>query len=100
MNNDFGNKYEGCSIMKKAVRKVIVYSLLVGIAQFGLNVSIIEASPSSDIQEEQQNKQQLKVTPKKNIQQNKQQLKVTPEKNIHQSKQQLKVTPEKNMQQQ
>ena len=30
--------------MKKSIKKVIVYSLLVGITQFGLTVPIIEAS--------------------------------------------------------
>jgi len=52
MHNDSANKYKGCSIMKKLVKKVIVYSLLVGIAQFGLNPSILEASPRSEMQQQ------------------------------------------------
>ncbi|MBP2651698.1 MAG: hypothetical protein H6Q74_2523 [Firmicutes bacterium] len=40
--------------MKKIVKKVIVYSLLVGCAQFGLNASVLEASPRCDDQEHYQ----------------------------------------------
>jgi len=35
--------------MKKVIKQAIIYSLLVGIAQFGLNPSILEASPRSDM---------------------------------------------------
>ncbi len=38
--------------MKKIIRQAIVYSLLVGIGQFALNASIIEASPRSDMQQQ------------------------------------------------
>jgi len=41
--------------MKKGIKKVIVYSLLVGMAQFGLAATAtIEASPRSDAWHEQQ----------------------------------------------
>jgi len=51
-------------MMKKMVKKAIVYSLLAGITQFGLNTSILEAAPTSDQIQEQQNKQQVDVTRK------------------------------------
>jgi len=37
--------------MKKTVKKIIVYSLLVGSVQFGLGASILEASPRHEDQE-------------------------------------------------
>ena len=37
--------------MRKTIKKVIVYSLLVGITQFGLNASILEASPRHEQQQ-------------------------------------------------
>jgi len=40
--------------MKKVVKKVIVYSLLVGMAQFGLATATIEASPRGDRYEQHQ----------------------------------------------
>ena len=43
--------------MKKAVKKVIVYSLLVGLTQFGLNASILEASPRNDNHQGRQEQQ-------------------------------------------
>jgi len=57
MNKEFRNKQKGCSVMKNAVKKVIIYSLLFGIAQFGLSASIVEASPRSDWQQQQNDQQ-------------------------------------------
>ena len=51
--------------MKKVIKKAIVYSLLVGIAQFGLNASILEASPRSDMQQ-QNNQRQLQENQRHN----------------------------------
>jgi len=39
--------------LKKIIKKVIVYSLLVDVGQFGLSASIIEALPRSDWQQQQ-----------------------------------------------
>ena len=44
--------------MTKIIKKVIVYLLLVGIAQFGLNASL-EASPRSDWQQQKKGRQAL-----------------------------------------
>ena len=44
--------------MRKIVKKAIVYSLLVGITQFGLNASILEASPKNDNRQDQRYEQQ------------------------------------------
>jgi len=44
--------------MGKMAKKIIVYSLLAGIAQFGLNPAVLEASPRSDM-EQQHNERQL-----------------------------------------
>jgi hypothetical protein len=40
--------------MKKNVKKVVVYSLLIGSAQFGLSTAVLEASPKCDKQEYKQ----------------------------------------------
>ncbi len=40
--------------MKGIAKKIIVYSLLVGIAQFGLSAATIEASPRGDWHQQRQ----------------------------------------------
>jgi len=43
--------------LNKGIRKAIVCSLLVGTAQFGLNSSVLEASPRSDMQQRHDQRQ-------------------------------------------
>ena len=47
--------------MRKIIKKLIVYSLLVGIAQFGLNTSILEASPRSEWLQQIRGRQELEI---------------------------------------
>jgi len=43
--------------MKKIVKKVITYSLLVGVMQFGISASVLEASPRKDQWQDQRQEQ-------------------------------------------